>query len=251
MLPDSPRRVALLDELRGFFVLLMVLYHACYNLVEIFGLDLPFFYSWPMRFLQLVIAGDLILISGAVCRYSRNNLKRGAQVLGCGVLLTVVTAIALPSQIVLFGVLHLLGSAMMVFALTHKVLDKVHPTIGIFLMTALFLSTYFVSAGVLGFPPFAVALPRELYQTQWLFWLGLPGPGFYSSDYFSILPWLFFFLAGSYVGVYLRAERFPDWVYRPHAPWLSRVGKHALLIYLLHQPILYGVMTLLFSLTQR
>lgn len=243
---NPPKRVALLDELRGLFILLMVFYHGCYNLAEIFRLDFPFFYSWPMRFLQLLIAGDFIFISGAVSRYSRSNLKRGLQIFGCGMVLTVVTAFVLPSQIVMFGVLHLLGFSMVVFALTRKLLDRLHPTVGLLACTALFLGTYFVASGYIGFPPLAAPLPPGLYSTPFLFWLGFPGPGFYSSDYFAVFPWLFFFLAGSYCGVFLKAGRFPAWVYRPHVPWLSRVGRHTLIIYMLHQPVLYGVMSLIF-----
>lgn len=248
---NPPKRVALLDELRGLFILLMVFYHGCYNLAEIFRLDMPFFYSLPMQFLQLLIAGDFIFISGAVSRYSRSNLKRGLQIFGCGMVLTVVTAVVLPSQIVLFGVLHLLGFSMVFFALAQKALDKLHPTVGLLLCTVIFLGTYFVARGVIGFPPFAMPLPQALYTTKFLFWLGFPGPGFYSSDYFAVFPWLFFFLAGSYCGVFLKAGRFPEWVYRPHVSWLSKVGRHTLVIYMLHQPILYGVMTLLFHFVQK
>lgn len=245
---NPPKRVALLDELRGLFILLMVFYHGCYNLAEIFRLDMPFFYSFPMRFLQLLIAGDFIFISGCVSRYSRSNFKRGLQIFGCGMVLTVVTAVVLPDQIILYGVLHSLGFSMMVFALTHKFLDKLHPTLGLAACTVIFLGTYFVASGVIGFPPLAAPLPAGLYSTPYLFWLGFPGPGFFSSDYFPVLPWLFFFLAGSYCGVFLKRGSFPAWVYQPHVNWLARVGRHTLLIYMLHQPVLYGVMTALFYL---
>lgn len=229
----------------------MVFYHGCYNLAEIFRLDFPFFYSWPMQFLQLLIAGDFIFISGAVSRYSRSNLKRGLQIFGCGMALTVVTAVVIPGQIVRFGVLHLLGFSMVFFALTRKLLDRLHPTAGLLLCTAVFLGTYFAASGYIGFPPLAAPLPPGLYATPFLFWLGLPGPGFFSSDYFPVFPWLFFFLAGSYCGVFLKQGRFPGWVYRPHVRWLSGVGRHTLLIYMLHQPVLYGVMTLLFHVYTR
>lgn len=245
LLQSQSKRVALLDELRGLFILLMVFYHGCYNLAEIFRLDLPFFYSKPMQFLQLVIAGDFIFISGCVSRYSRSNLKRGLQIFSCGMVLTIVTAFVIPSQIILFGVLHLLGFSMVFFALTRKWLDRIHPAFGMFLCMLLFLSTYFISSGWIGFPPFAAPLPAQWYSVKFLFWLGIPGPGFFSSDYFSIFPWLFFFLAGTFCGVFFKENKLPDWVYRPHVPWLSRVGRHTLIIYLLHQPVLYGSMMLI------
>ena len=225
LLQSQSKRVALLDELRGLFILLMVFYHGCYNLAE--------------------IAGDFIFISGCVSRYSRSNLKRGLQIFSCGMVLTIVTAFVIPSQIILFGVLHLLGFSMVFFALTRKWLDRIHPTFGMFLCMLLFLSTYFISSGWIGFSPFAAPLPAQWYSVKFLFWLGIPGPGFFSSDYFSIFPWLFFFLAGTFCGVFFKENKLPDWVYRPHVPWLSRVGRHTLIIYLLHQPVLYGSMMLI------
>lgn len=251
VLRDRPIRVAFLDELRGLFILLMVFYHACYDLAEIFMPGMPFFYSFPMQFLQLVIAGDFVLISGAASRFSRNNLKRGLQVLGCGLVLTIATALFMRSQLVSFGVLHMLGICMILFALIQKALDLIHPTIGILLCTLLFMGTYFVSSGIIGFPPATAALPLSLYSTPFLFWLGFPGPGFFSSDYFPLLPWFFFFLAGTFVGVYLKEQRFPRWVYQSHAPWLAKVGRHTIWIYMLHQPILYGIFTLIFYFINR
>lgn len=247
--PAAPaRRVALLDELRGFFILLMVFYHGAYDVVAVFHVDFPFFYSPLMRFLQLLIAGDFVFISGAVSRYSKSNVKRGAMVFGFGMALTLCTWIVMPSQLVAFGVLHLLGICMMLFPLLSPLLDKLHPTLGLLLCTFLFLGTYFVPHGLLGFPPFTVPLPQSLYATSFLFPFGFPGPGFYSSDYFSLLPWLFFFYAGSCLGAHLKAGKLPGWVYRVHVPLLSKVGKHTIWIYMLHQPVIYGVLWLFFFL---
>lgn len=248
--PSSPsNRVALLDELRGLFILLMVFYHGCYDLAMLFPSGgFPLFFSKPMQFLQLLIAGDFIMISGAACRYSRNNRRRGIQVLACGMLLTAVTAVVMPSQLVAFGILHFLGTAMLLFSFAHKLLDRLHPTWGILLSAFLLLACYFIPQGLIGFPPLTAALPSSLYATPYLFWLGFPDAGFYSSDYFPILPWIFLFLAGSYIGVYLRSGHLPLWVYRPHIPWLAKVGRYTIWIYMFHQPILYAVMSFFFAL---
>lgn len=246
----SRGRVALLDEMRGFFILLMVFYHALYDVVEIFGVNFPFFHSPFMRFMQLWIAGDFVLISGAVSRYSRSNLKRGALVFAMGMVLTVVTWFAMPSQLVAFGVLHSLGACMMLFPAVKSLLDKVHPTLGLFFCSVLFLATYFVPQRLLGFPPLTLTIPDALYSTPFLFPLGFPGSGFYSSDYFPLIPWFFFFCAGACIGAHIRAGSLPGWVYRSHVPWLSRIGRNTIWIYMLHQPVIYGVLSAVFYFSQ-
>ncbi|MEG1869275.1 MAG: heparan-alpha-glucosaminide N-acetyltransferase domain-containing protein, partial [Oscillospiraceae bacterium] len=117
------KRVGVLDEWRGFAISLMVLYHAGFDLMEIFGVNIPFFFSPGMKFLQTLIAGSFILLSGIVCRFSRNNMKRGFFVFLCGLFMTLVTFLFMPDMLIAFGILHLLGLSMMIFALFSPVLD--------------------------------------------------------------------------------------------------------------------------------
>ncbi len=39
----------------------------------------------------------------------------------------------------------------------------------------------------------------------------------------------------------------PEFVYRTHIPALAAMGRHTILVYLVHQPVIYGLMTLLFQ----
>ena len=117
MAKQGIRRVQMADEWRGLVILLMVFYHGLYDLVVIFGVDFPWFWTKWAHFLQVFIAGSFIILSGMCCHFSRNNLKRGAIAFGLGLLMTLATWIALPSQVIRFGVLHLLGASMMLFAL--------------------------------------------------------------------------------------------------------------------------------------
>lgn len=110
------RRVEILDELRGLIVLLMIFYHAIYDLVFVFrAVDPALFQSRFMRWLQLFVACGFIVIAGIMCRYSRNNLRRGAKTFLAGMLVTAVTAAVIPSQLILFGILHFLGICMMLY----------------------------------------------------------------------------------------------------------------------------------------
>ena len=74
---------------------------------------------------------------------------------------------------------------------------------------------------------------------------GFTTPDFASADYFPLLPWFFVFLLGTWAGRYVKAGRLPQWFYTAKAPRLALVGRHALLLYVLHQPLLYALTMLL------
>lgn len=86
-----------------------------------------------------------------------------------------------------------------------------------------------------------VRLPQSLYELGFLFPLGIHPRFFSSADYYPLLPWIFIFGLGCFLGGYFYNGEAPDFCYRPHCPPLARVGRHALLIYLLHQPVAYGI----------
>lgn len=253
------RRVEFIDELRGLCILLMVVFHGAYDLVYIFGVNIPAFYSpFLQSFLQPLFAGIFIFISGIACRYSRNNLRRGFVALGFGLALTLVTILLMPAQAIRFGILHLLGTCMILFGVIHilseyfyskrKNRKKLPPWVGMTVGFVLFIVAYGIPRGfigVLGEPIWR--LPRQMYTTSYLFFLGLPSPFFVSTDYFPLIPWMFIFMAGTYMGVYFREEKMPEFFYRPHVKVLSKVGKHTMWIYLFHQPVVYGVLWVIFT----
>ena len=114
----KPDRVCLLDEFRGLAVLLMIFYHGAYDAVYIFRFTgSGWFTSAPMDFLQRYIAVSFILIAGIMGRYSRSNFRRGVKTFLCGLLVTAVTLLVMPSERILFGILHFLGAAMMLLGL--------------------------------------------------------------------------------------------------------------------------------------
>ena len=82
-------------------------------------------------------------------------------------------------------------------------------------------------------------------QTKALFWLGLLYEGFSTSDYFPLLPFLGFFLLGAWLGRVLYREKaslLPGFRCKP----LEWIGRHSLLIYMLHQPILTGLLFVIY-----
>ena len=115
-------RVGILDELRGFAIICMVVYHAMYDLKYLFGLDIPIFFDGWFDVIRDIFAGLFIFISGTVCRYSSNNIKRGAQCFFIGMIMTFVMPF-FTSGTVMFGILHFLGVSMMLFGLGQKLFD--------------------------------------------------------------------------------------------------------------------------------
>ena len=116
----KPGRVLLFDELRGLSILLVVIYHGAFDLIAVYGVRIPIFDA-PLlqKFLQPLFAGLFVFISGAVSRYSRSNLRRGLACFACGLLITLVTGL-LPMVPDRFGILHLLGASMVLFALLRR-----------------------------------------------------------------------------------------------------------------------------------
>ena len=235
----KPGRVLLFDELRGLSILLVVIYHGAFDLIAVYGVRIPIFDA-PLlqKFLQPLFAGLFVFISGAVSRYSRSNLRRGLACFACGLLITLVTGL-LPMVPDRFGILHLLGASMVLFALLRPLLDRIPTAAGFLLFFTLFFFCRRVPDGVFGFPPLAAQLPESWYTASpWLFPLGFPQPWFESADYLPILPWTLLFFAGSYLGGWARAGRLPSFCYRGRLPALQTVGRKSLWIYLLHQPVL-------------
>lgn len=243
----SAARLALLDELRGFSVLLMVFYHSFFLLYASFDVELCrklFYFFMPA---EPFFAGTFIFISGISCRLSRNNLKRGLRLLAVSVALTLVTAVILPrfgfvECEIYFGILHFLSVAMLLFALCRKLLDRVKPHWGILLCTVLYVFTSGISNGTLSFANLiTVDLPASLYEYNFLFPFGIYSQSFRSADYFAVFPHIFLFLAGSYAGVYAKQGLFPSWAYPCKCRPLAFMGRHSLIIYLAHQPAVFAV----------
>ena len=234
-------RYALLDELRGLDLVSMMLYHACWDMMFLFGIWMDWYIGWPGRLWQQSICWVFILLSGFCLPLGHHPYKRGALVFGAGALVTAVTVLFMPEDVVLFGVLTLLGSAMVITALLEKALRKIPPAVGAVVSVALFGLTYHAQLGYLGFGDGWVLLPRFLYQNLFTAYLGFYPKGFFSTDYFPLAPWLFLFWSGFFLYHLIGRERMEP-LRRSICPALGWLGRHSLVVYLLHQPMLYGVL---------
>lgn len=232
----------LLDTVRGLCILSMVAYHGMYDLVDIIGLGAPWYTGLPGYIWQQSICWTFILLSGMCWQLSRHHVKRGLLLVGCGAAITLVTGWVMPSQRILYGVLNLLGLSALLLIPLEKVFRKIPAWAGLAGALLLFALTRNVSRGSLGFEGLVLCpLPEWLYTTDLFAVVGFHSPSFWSTDYFPLLPWFFLFCAGYFLWSGLskssRAKELLQTGVRP----LSFLGRHSLVIYLLHQPVLMGV----------
>lgn len=236
-------RLNLLDALRGFALVNMIAYHGLWDLVYLFGVKLDWYVGLPGYLWQQSICWTFLLLSGFCLGFSRSPVRRGLTVFAGGLAVTVATALFMPGSRVLFGVLTCLGSSMVLMGLLEKPLKKRDPRLGFGLFLALFLLTRNVPAGSLGFENWVICpLPEVLYRNHLTAYLGFPHRSFFSTDYFPLIPWFFLFGTGYFLERILSERHLTEKLLsRGRIPVLNRMGRHSLILYLLHQPVLYGL----------
>lgn len=244
---SSTTRYALLDEVRGLDLISMMCYHGMWDLIYLFGIRIRWYSSWPGHLWQQSICWIFILLSGFCFSFGHAPLRRGAIVFGAGALVTAVTLVFMPGDVVWFGVLTLLGSSMLLTALLEKLLKRIPHVAGAVCSFALFVITYHTSSGYWGFGSVRLTLPSFLYSNYLTAFFGFPSWLFFSTDYFPLLPWLFLFWTGFYLHHLASTEQMKP-LRHSFCPALGWMGRHSLLLYLLHQPVLYGIFSLTFML---
>jgi uncharacterized membrane protein len=237
------RRLWEVDTVRGIAIVLMVCYHFIFDL-SYFGAYSGNMYATSWQLVARSIGTAFILVMGVslTLRYDRlkleldqkqlflKYLQRGASLFGWGMVITVVTYFVLGSGFVVFGILHLLGlSVILAFP---------------------FLRSRWASlvAGIVAIG-LGVYLSSVITLSPWLLWLGVPQFRRHMVDYYPILPWFGFALFGVFLGLTLyprgiRRFTLPDLSHTAPIRALTYLGKHSLLIYLVHQPIMLGILML-------
>ena len=229
------RRIDAIDVLRGLAIVAMVAYHATWDLGYYKLLPYDLAGSQTGRLVAKGIAGSFLFLVGIglVLAHRRGVrwrpfLRRLALVAGSALLVSVATLLVFPLSFVYFGILHMiaLGS---VLALPFVFAPPV--------VTALAAIVFLAGPRLFASPAF---------DGPWLLWLGL-GTRFPSTqDYEPVFPWLGVILAGIVVArlAWPALQRLGEaWQARRGLGWLlAAAGRWSLLIYLVHQPILLGLL---------
>lgn len=220
-------RVRWLDGWRGLACWLMVFYHFVFDLVMFGWAPFSITQRWPLFTLQRFIALSFIFLAGASARFTHSNLRRGLITAAAGVI--VVLASYVVGAPIRYGILQFLSWAMVLYHFAGPLAEKVPDRAAPWLWGALYLVTRVVSyTTYIDFP--------------WLYWLGLRAPGFESFDWVPFVPNIFMFLLGAWFGGRILASRPDSRLRTASAPRaLVWTGERTLLLYLIHQPVLYGL----------
>jgi len=240
-------RIYFFDEIRGFMIINVILYHLLYDVVYFYQRSISWFLSPVGEIWQEIICSAFILVSGACSYFSHNNMWRGIRLLGFAYLISLITYYMVPGYMIKFGILHMLGVSMIIFAIAKNKLVNVPNNLGIAVSMILYLLTFNVSRGYLGFPFIKLPLPALLYKRDVFFILGFYSKSFVSADYFPLLPYFFLFICGSFLGKEVQKGVWPDWFYKKHSNFWAMLGRHSLLIYLVHQPVIMAMLWLFFN----
>lgn len=230
--PAPSLRFDRLDALRGVAVVWMVVFHFCFDLNH-FRFIREDFYRDPFWTGQRTAIVSLFLFCaglGQAVAWTQGQRwprfwRRWAQVAACALLVTIGSWFIFPRSFITFGVLHGIAVMLIIVRLTAPA--------GRWLW-------------LLGLA--AVLLP-QLVQSPWFDlratqWIGLVTRKPVTEDYVPVLPWLGVMWWGMAAGQWILARR-PHWlsgsVPRPGA-WLATVGRWSLSVYMVHQPLFFGLL---------
>ena len=237
----SKSRIWELDAFRGLFILCVVIIHTIFDL-QLFGFiseDTPLVFNIIRDYGGILF----ILISGICVTLGSHSFRRGLIVFLCGMVITGVTYgmywidAANKDLLIHFGVLHLLGLSMILYPLYKKL-----PVWAVAIFGILFIAMGFVVL------PLRSDIPLS-------FVIGIIPKGYVAADYFPIFPNMGWFMIGSVIGrtVYKsRQSLMPRFPYTaPLVKFFSFCGRHSLWIYMLHQPVIYGIVLLIYTIAHK
>ena len=230
-------RIWEIDFLRGLAIILMVGYHLLYDLGDFAGIKTFMGFSTDLSSLAWLVAqnffaGLFVILSGISSTFSRNNFHRFVKFGVVALLITAVTCLFDSSSAIFFGIIHCLAVSVLIYAQKKQ---KRRP------------ATRAIWGGLILLAGFFMPALRKVLavKTNWFIPLGLFSPSFSSIDYFPLIPWFGIFLIGTALGEWLYAQK-KSLLRRPLPDtFINWCGRHSLLIYLIHQPLIIGVLYLL------
>ena len=246
MIRNINRRFWEIDFLRGIAIIMMIIFHILFDLVFFknvkinlySGLNLLFLYSIGILFLLLVGISLYLSYSRVKNILSKRQIwskfiKRGTMIFCLGLIITIFTWFYLGQGFIIFGVLHCIGLSI-IFSIPFLK----------YKFRNLFLGVILIFVGIV--------LKTMVFNFYWFLWLGFVPSKFYTVDYFPILPWFGVILIGIFIGNilytdYKRNYYIIDFSKNKIVKIFCFLGRHSLVIYFIHQPLIFILINLFFS----
>lgn len=227
-------RIPLVDAWRGTALLFMVAYHFCFDLNYFGFARFDFQRDIVWLTLRALILSQFLLVVGVSLHLATArglDINRHARrllvlVLSAGAV-SAASYLVFPASGIFFGVLHFIAVAS--------------------LLGLLFVRFHTLNA-VLGIAwiLFGLLYRDAWFDQPWANWVGLMTRKPFTEDYVPLFPWFGVVLLGLFLGKSVAGRGWPA-AWRPRGWWgrmLTRAGRHSLAIYMLHQPVLLGVLYL-------
>ena len=237
MTKTQTNRIYLIDYARGVAIIAMAIFHFTWDL-EFFGFverGLTATFEWKtfarcIASSFLFLAGLSLILEHDPNIRARSFAKRLIWLVGAAAIISAATYYAMPGAPIFFGILHSIAAASVIGLF----LRKLPAFVLVILAILVFLAPFY--------------LRSEFFDAPLLWWVGLNANIPRSNDYVPLLPWLAPFLVGMAMAKVLRSKGVFENLRNNQTPpshliskVLSFLGRHSLVTYLLHQPILLGL----------
>lgn len=232
---QNKNRIKWVDTWRGLAIIAMIIFHIAFGLsfLEIHTIH---YYTggWLVlaRFAQIsfltLVGGSLFISFDKATHYScflKKQFRRALVILSSGLLLTLITFLWMPDIYIQFGILHLIAIGILITSLIIK-----WPVLLFFLGTLILANTPLIQSA-------------QVNHSLWAP-IGLTPENYFTLDFFPIFPWLSVVFFGAVLFYFLK---YINWLYcscwQPYEnKYLAYLGRHSLMIYLVHQPIILGIL---------